>query len=207
MKNNSQITDDTLVNNAESTTRGRKSLLIPFISFMLAITTILLGIGALKYRDVSKKLDSSESNFARENEIRRLASDYALKSLTYDYALVDEFISSVQEGVSEELRAKYLSAAPLLKGIMSQAQVVSTGKVISTEALESSTDVHQVLVTVNQKTKNLQQPELRNITAVLKISVREFAGKWQILDIGPTETTEEPKDSPADNSLVPSAVK
>ncbi|MGV7796044.1 hypothetical protein PJM56_30025, partial [Mycobacterium kansasii] len=80
----------------------------------------------------------------------KLAKDYALKSLTYTFEDPDAFFRSVEEGVSQTLKDKYVNATELLKGIMMQAQVTSSGEVLATDAVAQPGQVYQVVVSAAQ---------------------------------------------------------
>ncbi|MGB9222725.1 MAG: hypothetical protein WCB80_05300, partial [Mycobacterium sp.] len=87
--------------------------------------------------------------------------DYALKSLNYSFQDPDAFFRSVEAGVSQTLKDKYVNATDILKAVMLQAQVTSTGEVLATDALAQPGQVYQVVVSAAQTTRNMQNPKPR----------------------------------------------
>lgn len=145
------------------------------------------AVGYVKYNDTANELDSLRAAEADRGTAAQIAKDYALKSLTYDYANTDAFFHAVEDGVAPALRDKYVNSSDLLRGIMAQALVVSTGGVLSAEATPISGGAFAVVVTANQTTKNLQSPQLRTEPIVLQVTVGKSDATWQVADIGPKE--------------------
>jgi Mce-associated membrane protein len=125
----------------------------------------------------------------------QVARDYALKSLTYSFEDPDAFFASVEEGVSPTLKDKYVNATDLLKGIMVQAQVTSSGEILATEVTPQPGQVYQVVVSAAQTTRNLQNPQPRVSIVLLQIIVNRINDTWQVSDIGP-KTGSKPVDGP-----------
>ncbi|WP_205875067.1 hypothetical protein [Mycobacterium camsae] len=138
-----------------------------------------------KYRSVSGELAALQQTQADSDAAAKLARDYALKSLTYTFEDPDAFFRSVEEGVSQTLKDKYLNATELLKGIMTQAQVTSSGEVLATDAVAQPGQVYQVVVSAAQTTRNLQNPKSRVSLILLQVTVNKVGGQWQVSDIGP----------------------
>lgn len=143
------------------------------------------GFGYVKYTGVVHQLDAVHRADADRNAAVQLATAYALKSLTYSFEDPDAFFRSVEEGVSPALKDKYINATDLLKGIMLQAQVTSTGEVLATEATAQPGDVYQVVLSASQTTRNLQSPDPRVSISLLQITVNKVGDTWQVSDIGP----------------------
>jgi Mce-associated membrane protein len=141
--------------------------------------------GYVKYTRVADELGAVHQADADRNAAVQAATDYALKSLTYSFEDPDAFFRTVEEGVSPALKDKYVNAMPLLKGIMLQAQVTSSGEVLATEATAQPGDVYQVVISASQKTRNLQNPEPRVSITLLQVTVNKVDGAWQVSDIGP----------------------
>ena len=148
----------------------------------------LIGVsvfGYLQYKSASDQLSAMRQEQTNGDAAAQLAKDYALKSLTYSFQDPDAFFRSVEDGVSPALKDKYINAADLLKGVMLQAQVTSTGEVLATEVTSQPGDVYQVVVSASQTTRNLQNPEPRVSIVLLQITVNKAGDVWQVSDIGP----------------------
>ncbi len=138
-----------------------------------------------KYRTVSGELAALRQTESDRDAAAKLAKDYALKSLTYTFEDPDAFFRSVEDGVSQTLKDKYVNATELLKGIMMQAQVTSTGEVLATDAASQPGQVYQVVVSAAQTTRNLQNPKSRVSLILLQVTVNKVGERWQVSDIGP----------------------
>lgn len=152
----------------------------------VVVAVIAAGwFGFDKYRNVSHELASLRQAEADRATASQLAKDYALKSLTYTFEDPDAFFHSVEDGVSQVLKDKYVNATELLKGIMMQAQVTSSGEVLATDAVAQPGQVYQVVVSAAQTTRNLQNPKARESLILLQVTVNKVGDKWQVSDIGP----------------------
>ena len=171
---------------ANSSSRRRRAR--TWISGALVAGVVAVGVvGYVKYNDTANELDALRAQESDRTAAAQTAKEYALKSLTYDYADTDAFFHAVEDGVAPALRDKYVNSADLLKGIMAQAQVVSTGEILSAEATPATGGAFAVVVTANQATKNLQSPQLRTEPIVLQVTVGKSDDAWQVADIGPRE--------------------
>lgn len=157
-----------------------------WVSAGLLVVLIAGGtFGYVKYRGATNDLAAMHQAAADRAAATQVAKDYALKSLTYSFKDPDAFFAAVEDGVSDALKDKYINATDLLKGVMLQAQVTSTGEVLATDAISQPGDVYQVVVSANQTTRNLQNPEKRTSTILLQITVNKVGDTWQVSDIGP----------------------
>ncbi len=157
-----------------------------WISVLVAAAAIAGGVfGFVEYSSVADELGALRQTESDRDNAAKLAKDYALKSLTYSFEDPDAFFRSVEGGVSETLKDKYVNATELLKGIMLQAQVTSTGEVLATDAVAQPGQVYQVVVSAAQTTRNLQNPKPRVSLILLQITVNKVGDSWQVSDIGP----------------------
>jgi len=158
----------------------------------VSLLAALIGVGVfgyLKYKGAHEQLSAMRQEEVSRNAAAQTAKDYALKSLTYTFEDPDAFFHSVEEGVSPALKDKYVNATDLLKGVMLQAQVTSTGEVLATEVTPQPGDVYQVVVSASQTTRNLQNPEPRVSVVLLQITIAKVGDGWQVTDIGPKTGT------------------
>lgn len=156
-----------------------------FVALALLAVVATGWFGADKYRHVSGELAGLRQSESDRDAAAKLAKDYALKSLTYSFEDPDAFFRSVEEGVSQTLKDKYVNATELLKGIMTQAQVTSSGEVLATDAVAQPGQVYQVVVSAAQTTRNLQNPKSRVSLILLQVTVNKAGERWQVSDIGP----------------------
>lgn len=151
------------------------------------VAAVLAGaaFGFVKYHEVSGQLAQLRQQQADRDAVAQLAKEYALKSLTYSFEDPDAFFRSVEDGVSQQLKDKYVNAGDLLKSIMLQAQVTSTGEVLATDPVAQPGGVYQVVVSAHQTTRNLQNPTPKVSIILLQVTVNKVGNAWQVSDIGP----------------------
>ncbi|BBZ74793.1 hypothetical protein MANY_01300 [Mycolicibacterium anyangense] len=166
------------------TTPSRQPL--KWVAALLLIAAIGGGAFAYtKYQQVSHELAQIRRSQADHDAAAKLARDYALKSLTYTFEDPDAFFKSVEDGVSQPLKDKYVNATDLLKSIMLQAQVSSSGEVLATDAVLQSDGTYRVVVSAHQTTRNLQNPTPKVSIILLRVTVAKSGDSWQVTDIGP----------------------
>jgi Mce-associated membrane protein len=141
--------------------------------------------GFMKYHQVTDQLAQLRQQQADRDTVAQLAKEYALKSLTYSFEDPDAFFRSVEDGVSQQLKDKYVNASDLLKSVMLQAQVTSTGEVLAIDPVAQPGGVYQVVVSAHQTTRNLQNPTPKVSIILLQVTVNKVGNIWQISDIGP----------------------
>jgi Mce-associated membrane protein len=153
---------------------------------VLAAVVLALGVlGYMKYHQLTGQLAELRREQADRDTVSQLAKDYALKSLTYSFEDPDAFFRSVEDGVSQQLKDKYVNATDLLKSVMLQAQVTSTGEVLATDPVAQPGGVYQVVVSAHQTTRNLQNPTPKVSIILLQVTVNKAGNVWQVSDIGP----------------------
>lgn len=152
----------------------------------LVAAVLACGVfGFMKYRQVAGQLAELRGQQADRDTVSQLAKDYALKSLTYSFEDPDAFFRSVEDGVSQQLKDKYVNASDLLKSVMLQAQVTSTGEVLAIDPVAQPGGVYQVVVSAHQTTRNLQNPTPKVSIILLQVTVNKVGNTWQVSDIGP----------------------
>lgn len=157
-----------------------------WVAVLAAGVAIAAGVvGYLKYRSTSDELAALRQADSDRAAAAKLARDYAMKSLNYSFQDPDAFFRSVETGVSQSLKDKYVNATDILKAVMVQAQVTSTGEVLATDAVAQPGQVYQVVVSAAQTTRNMQNPKPRESLILLQVTVNKVADGWQVSDIGP----------------------
>ncbi|OBI99471.1 hypothetical protein A5660_03530 [Mycobacterium alsense] len=166
--------------------RFRPKRLWPWVAVALVAAALAGGaFGFVKYRQVSGQLAQLRQERTDSAAAAQLAKDYALKSLTYSFEDPDAFFRSVEDGVCQQLKDKYVNATDLLRGIMLQAQVSSTGEVLATDPTAQPGGAYQVVVSAHQTTRNLQNPTPKVSIILLQVTVNKVGNTFQVCDIGP----------------------
>jgi Mce-associated membrane protein len=192
--------------------RSPKSRRLPkpswrWVAAVLVAAVLAGGVfGYMKYHQVTGQLNELRRAQADREAVAQLAKEYALKSLTYTFEDPDAFFRSVEDGVSQQLKDKYVNASDLLKSIMLQAQVTSTGEVLATDPVAQPGGVYQVVVSAHQTTRNLQNPTPKVSIILLQVTVNKTGNGWQVSDIGPKTGAHPPVEQqipPAEPPPVP----
>ncbi|MDH6242558.1 hypothetical protein [Mycobacterium sp. OTB74] len=153
---------------------------------VLAVALIGGGVfGFMKYHQVTGQLAEMRRAQTDRDAAAQIAKEYALKSLTYSFEDPDAFFRSVEDGVSQQLKDKYVNAGELLKAVMLDAQVTSTGEVLATDPVAVPDGSYQVVVSAHQTTRNLQNPTPKVSIILLQVTVNRAGNGWQVTDIGP----------------------
>jgi Mce-associated membrane protein len=155
------------------------------VAVLMAVVLAGGVFGFIKYHQVTGQLAELRREQADREAVAQLAKEYALKSLTYSFEDPDAFFRSVEDGVSQQLKEKYVNATELLKSIMLQAQVTSTGEVLATDPVAQPDGAYQVVVSAHQTTRNLQNPTPKVSIILLQVTVNKVGNAWQVSDIGP----------------------
>ncbi|MCV7300789.1 hypothetical protein H7J93_14230 [Mycobacterium barrassiae] len=170
----------------------------PWVAAVLLAVVLGGGVfGFIKYQQATSQLEQLRQSQADREEAAQLAKDYALKSLNYTYEDPDAFFRAVEDGVSQQLKDKYVNASELLKAVMLEAQVTSSGEVLATDPILQPDGSYRVVVSAHQTTRNLQNPTPKVSIILLRVTVNKVNDAWQVADIGP-ETGSKP---PAEQQL------
>ena len=172
------------------------------------VVALVLGggvFGFIKYHQASDQLAQLRQAQADREAAAQLANDYAMKSLTYSFEDPDAFFKNVEDGVSQHLKDKYVNAADLLKTVMLQAQVSSTGEVLAIDPVLQPDGSYQVVVAAHQTTRNLQSPTPKVSIILLQVTLNKVGDAWQVSDIGPKTGTKAPEEQQLPGAMAPAA--
>lgn len=165
----------------------------PWVAAVLVAAVLGGGVfGFIKYQQATSQLEQLRQSQADRDTAAQLARDYALKSLNYTFEDPDAFFRAVEDGVSQQLKDKYVNAAELLKAVMLEAQVTSSGEVLATDPVAQPDGSYQVVVSAHQTTRNLQKPTPKVSIILLQVTVHKVGDTWQVSDIGPKTGTNTP---------------
>lgn len=151
---------------------------------VLAVAALVLGVA---WHNASGDLNALRTSNSDRDRAAEIASDYTVRSLSYDYKNLPAFFDNVERGTSDALRGKYTQAHDMLTKIMSGAQVVATGQVVGTSVESKGNDQYQVTVYAIQRTQNVQQPEPAAKPNLLVVTVAKSGGDWLVVDYGPKD--------------------
>lgn len=164
----------------------------PWVAAVLLAVVLGGGVfGFIKYQQATSQVEQLRQSLADREAVAQLAKDYALKSLNYTFEDPDAFFRAVEDGVSQQLKDKYVNASELLKAVMLEAQVTSSGEVLATDPILQPDGSYRVVVSAHQTTRNLQNPTPKVSIILLRVTLNKVDGAWQIADIGP-ETGSKP---------------
>lgn len=167
---------------ATRTARTRLPLLLGIIALVAVVLAVVFGF---LWRAATSDLAAAQAQ-ERDRQIAiNTATDYAARSLTYDYRDLDAFFEGVDEGASQGLRDRYDGVRDALTTIMTESQVVATGEVLSAAVDSEGGGEYKVTVFAQQTTQNVQQPDAGAVPNMLTVTVTDQDGLWTVSDYGP----------------------
>jgi Mce-associated membrane protein len=190
-------TDTAATDGADSVDTSRSGPRRPWVWVAAALVAVLVGggvFGFIKYQQATSQLEQLRQSVADREAAAQLAKDYALKSLNYTYEDPDAFFRAVEDGVSQQLKDKYVNASELLTAVMLEAQVTSSGEVLATDPVLQPDGSYRVVVSAHQTTRNLQNPTPKVSIILLRVTVNKVGDGWQVADIGPETGSKPPVD-------------
>ncbi|WP_280265678.1 hypothetical protein [Nocardia wallacei] len=147
----------------------------------LAAVTAVCG---WQWHSSTTELDAVRARDGDREAVAKVASDYATRSLSYDFRDLDAFFAGVTDGVDAPLRDRYQQVRGTLAQIMTEAQVVATGTVVATAAEPDGPGRYKVTVFATQHTRNAGSPEPSTVPNLLTVTVAEHDNRWQVTDYG-----------------------
>ncbi|MBL1074111.1 hypothetical protein JK358_06855 [Nocardia sp. 2] len=160
---------------------------VPVLAGLVAVLAVLGVALGFQWRSAAGDLNDLRAANADRDRAAEVASDYTLRSLTYDYKNVPAFFDGVQRGTSDALRNRYTEVHDTLSKIMTEAQVVATGQVVGTSVQAQGNDQYTVTVYATQRTQNIQQQDPATVPNLLTVTVAKNDGDWLVVDYGPKD--------------------
>jgi Mce-associated membrane protein len=182
--------DVTSTTEPEITAARWRRYVIPGLAALAIGSTAATPILAVKLSAATDKADqlvALQADTADKEKATEVARGYVTRSLTYNYNNVDPFLAAVQEGAADQLANKWKSVSDVVRQVIIQAQVVSSGESVR-EAVESGDNgSFKVTVFATQKVQNIQQPEPATMPILLSVSVIKKDGTFLVSDFGPQD--------------------
>ncbi|WP_306362707.1 hypothetical protein [Nocardia sp. CC227C] len=165
------------------------------LHYLIGVAAAVLGVLAVAFgvswQNAAGDLTALRDDQADRARAAEVARDYTLRSLTYDYRDLPAFFDAVRRDASSGLAQRYDDVHDTLATIMTEAQVVATGKVLGTSVEATGNDQFVVTVFATQRTQNVQQPEPATKPNLLTVTVAKYDDSWQVVDYGPNDAAVE----------------
>lgn len=155
-------------------------------AFLLAVVAI--AVLGWSWGDRGSEIAGRNAQAAQERAASKVADDYVTRSLNYSFNDPDGFVNSMKSGTSPALAARYDTAADLIKGVLTQAQVTSNGKILLTHLTGKEDGTYKFIVVGDQSSQNAQNAEPASAQVVLSVSVNKSGDEWIVSDFGVTDT-------------------
>jgi Mce-associated membrane protein len=152
-----------------------------------AAATGVLGVKLSAASDKADQLAVLQADAADKEKATEVARGYVTRSLTYNYNNVDPFLAAVREGAAEQLANKWKSVSDVVRQVIIQAQVVSSGESVREAVENGDNGSFKVTVFATQKVQNIQQPEPATMPILLNVSVIKKDGTFLVSDFGPQD--------------------
>lgn len=154
---------------------ARRRLLLALSAAGLLLLVVLALLAVQLVRDGSGR--AAELRDERAAALRA-ASQSALNLTSIDNAQFDEDVANVLEGATGAFKADFEARSKDLKGVLTENQVVSEGKVIETGLVRLGATSATALVVVDSNVRNTAAPEGRVNTYRMKLELEKVNGRW-----------------------------
>lgn len=144
--------------------------------------SVLLG---WRWYCAQHELDELRGRITDRDRVAAVAADYAKRSLTYDFRSLDAFFAGIRQGTTATLSHRYDTVGDTLAQIMTEAEVVAQGEVVSTAVDAVDGDNYLVTVFATQQTRNVRHPEPVGAATLVTVTVQRVGGEWLIADYRP----------------------
>ncbi|GGF95361.1 hypothetical protein GCM10007304_06540 [Rhodococcoides trifolii] len=167
---------------ASPRSRGR---IVTVVAVVVAVISIVAAVVAgLAWRSADGALAADRAAAADRQTAIDTARAYTERSLTYAHTDLDGFFAGVEDGTTDSLKERFEGVRDVLSQIMSQSQVVASGKVNAATVTGQDGDTYTVSVFATQTTQNLQQPEPGAVPTLLTVTVEHTGDQWLVTDYG-----------------------
>ena len=175
-------TDTAPVSAAEPKLRSGFPILLRALVAALAVLTAVSGFLGWRWYTAERDLTALRQNTADRDQAAAIATDYAKRSLTYDFRNLGAFFDGVRNGTTDNLSHRYDTVRDTLTKIMTEAQVVAHGDVLGTAIASADGNNYTVTVFATQQTQNVQHPEPVSASTLLTVTVQHNGGQWLVAD-------------------------
>jgi Mce-associated membrane protein len=162
--------------------RGR---IVTVVAVVVAVIAVVAAVVAgLAWRSADSALTADRAAAADRQTAIDTARAYTERSLTYAHTDLDGFFAGVEDGTTDALKERFEGVRDVLSQIMTQSQVVASGKVNAATVTGQDGDTYTVSVFATQTTQNLQQPEPGAVPTLLTVTVQHDGDQWLVTDYG-----------------------
>ncbi|MGU3436580.1 hypothetical protein ACNHUS_26635 [Actinomycetes bacterium M1A6_2h] len=177
---------DTDANDTDSAAMPRsRGRIVTVVAVVIAVIAVVAAVVAgLAWRSADGALAADRAAAADRQTAIDTARAYTERSLTYAHTDLDGFFAGVEDGTTDALKQRFEGVRDVLSQIMSQSQVVASGKVNAATVTGQDGDTYTVSVFATQTTQNLQQPEPGAVPTLLTVTVEHTGDQWLVTDYG-----------------------
>ncbi|GAB08477.1 hypothetical protein GOARA_012_00270 [Gordonia araii NBRC 100433] len=175
---------------------ARLCAVLAALCLLLGAATVVLAVGrSSAAADLARQEQRVDDNRARLTEARKVAGDYATRSLTIDYKQAAQYVQGLQRGTTAEFAKNFSTeqggAGLLTQELLQQLRMVSEGKVLYThfdgdaDAPPADGQPWNFVVVATQTATTTQQPEKSTNAVILRVVVVRSGGEWKIANFSP----------------------
>lgn len=162
----------------------RRCGLVAASILLLAATMTTSWWGYSEYRsaeDLRPKAQTQES----ETAAQEAANSFFALVTTYDFQSVDSYTAAVADASTGSFHDRYSTASDSVKKLLRDAQVVSTGKVVTTGVDRSRDGTVTVIAFIDQTFSNKDTPQVRTVPLRMSADLVQVGDRWLVTDMGP----------------------
>lgn len=142
------------------------------LAVLFFVTTVALGIVAASvYNSLRHERDDRD-------EVRRAASTFAGRLLTFDYRKPDELQKAVRAMSTDRFAREYDRAFPGLKELITVGQTQSDGSVTDVYLGDVDSNSATVIAVVNTKTTGKAGPRTGDF--YMELDMAKASGRWKV---------------------------
>ncbi|MBM7416281.1 MULTISPECIES: hypothetical protein [Nocardiaceae] len=178
-------TEDDAAPDAAAPAVSSRTRFVAIVATVVAVlATVAAVVAGVQWQSAHSALAAERGADADRATAENTARAYTERSLTYDHTDIDGFFGGVEEGTTDALRERFDGVREVLTQIMTDSQVVASGRVNAATVTAQEGDTYTVSVFATQTTQNLQQPEPGAVPTLLTVTVERTGDEWLVSDYG-----------------------
>ncbi|MFQ6227710.1 hypothetical protein [Nocardia sp. NPDC002869] len=146
---------------------------------------VLAALLGWRWYAAQHELDDLRARITDRDRVAAVAADYTKRSLTYDFRSLDAFFAGVRQGTTVAFAHRYDTVGDTLAKVMTEAEVVAQGEVVSTAVDAVDADNYIVTVFATQQTRNVRHPEPVGAPTLVTVGVQRVGDEWLVADYRP----------------------